>query len=113
MWESQCGGVQVDYSGNQGVFTQIDQCQNNVRACPLCSLHVFIKFPCSELLGRGWQLVHARDICIVICSWCWHTEAPWFTLRAFCHYLCCSSDFYCQTLGEWYRAARTSWSTPA
>lgn len=30
MWESLCGNVGIDYTGNQGVFTQIDQCQNEV-----------------------------------------------------------------------------------
>lgn len=31
MWESMCGNIQIDYNGNQGVFTEIDQCQNEVR----------------------------------------------------------------------------------
>lgn len=30
MWDSLCGNVNIDYYGNQGVFTQIDQCQNQV-----------------------------------------------------------------------------------
>ena len=30
MWESLCGNVDIDYTGNQGVFTQIDQCQNEL-----------------------------------------------------------------------------------
>ena len=31
MWESMCANIQIDYNGNQGVFTEIDQCQNQVR----------------------------------------------------------------------------------
>jgi hypothetical protein len=31
MWESMCANIQIDYNGNQGVFTEIDQCQNQVQ----------------------------------------------------------------------------------
>ncbi|BDA51220.1 probable glutamyl endopeptidase [Coccomyxa sp. Obi] len=29
MWESLCANINIDYTGNQGVFNEIDQCQGN------------------------------------------------------------------------------------
>jgi len=34
MWQCACSGVAINFGGNQGVFTDIDQCQNQARAGP-------------------------------------------------------------------------------
>jgi hypothetical protein len=39
MWESLCANVDINYDGNQGVFTEIDQCQNQVRNISSPTLH--------------------------------------------------------------------------
>ena len=31
MWQCACSGVAINFGGNQGVFTDIDQCQNQAR----------------------------------------------------------------------------------
>ena len=57
MWESQCSGIQIDYNGNQGVFTEIDQCQNDVSLLSLLipRLHTSQcqKFPVLLCCGRA------------------------------------------------------------
>ena len=57
MWESLCANIAIDYSGNQGVFTEIDQCQNQVRQCSC-------RHACSALGGTGLLLCRRWAGCI-------------------------------------------------
>ena len=56
MWESTCSGVAINFGGNQGVFVDIDQCQNQVSPpCGGCLelAIVLVLVPCCQCTVLG------------------------------------------------------------